>query len=141
MRRVVFAIVLMSAVLWGAFSRNGEVVSDHATGLHWQDNNRSDRLSWQGAIDACEALVLGDQSDWRLPNINELLSLANYTKGLNDPKVDEAFEYMLPSYYLSSTSVAQGGARGWSLNFSDGGVYNHSKSATANYLCVRGGAD
>lgn len=49
--------------------------TDPAAGLLWQTPVRLNVLSWSQAQAFCEALVLGDQTDWRLPNITELRTL------------------------------------------------------------------
>ena len=53
------------------------IVTDANTQLQWQDNY-SHYASWQDAINYCEALSLGGEDDWRLPNINELISIIDH---------------------------------------------------------------
>jgi hypothetical protein len=48
---------------------------DPRAGLCWQDPPMSEDRSWQVAIDTCEELELGGADDWRLPSIEELLTL------------------------------------------------------------------
>lgn len=57
-----------------------DVVTDNVTHLEWQRDVPPTSLSWQAAIAACDALVLGGKSDWRLPTRIELLSLFDYTR-------------------------------------------------------------
>jgi len=45
---------------------------DEASGLCWQDPAHDEPLSWEDAIDYCDALVLCGRGDWRLPSISEL---------------------------------------------------------------------
>lgn len=52
------------------FSKNGNIVTDDVTGLQWQDDTIGTALSWQEAINSCEALNLDSFNDWRLPNLN-----------------------------------------------------------------------
>ena len=56
-----------------------EIVTDAATGLVWQKEDVSGKR-WREALEYCENLTYAGYSDWRLPNINELASLANYDK-------------------------------------------------------------
>ncbi len=60
---------------------NGEeIVTDSATALIWQKNVPANGLEWQSAVDYCENLNYGGYSDWYLPTIHELMSIADYGK-------------------------------------------------------------
>ncbi|EMJ95132.1 DUF1566 domain-containing protein [Leptospira alstonii] len=75
-----------------SFVDNGnETITDQNTNLLWTKclNGRSDpncmsggnlNSMWQPALVACNGLVLGGRSDWRLPNSNELLSIITYAQ-------------------------------------------------------------
>ncbi len=54
------------------------VVIDYQSKLMWQDNTNPTARSWEDAINYCESLSLNGASDWRLPNINELLSVVDF---------------------------------------------------------------
>ena len=57
----------------------GEViVLDRATQLLWQQESISN-LEWTEALAYCEGLVYGGQSDWRLPDMQELASLLDFS--------------------------------------------------------------
>ena len=49
--------------------------SDSATGLMWEVSPTDSPLTCSEAIDHCGGLLLGNQSGWRLPTIDELRSL------------------------------------------------------------------
>jgi hypothetical protein len=57
---------------------NDGTVTDHNTGLLWEQAHHATRLSYYEAKSACEALELGGYTDWRLPTIKELFSLADF---------------------------------------------------------------
>ena len=59
----------------GARTMSGGSVTDARTKLVWQSSVSPVDLSWSGALSYCEALVLDGQSDWRLPNGKELMSI------------------------------------------------------------------
>ncbi len=44
--------------------------------LVWQNPAALDQMKWQAAMDYCEALVLDEFENWRLPTIGELRTLA-----------------------------------------------------------------
>jgi len=77
-------LVLISINVYADFTRDSstEIVTDTLAGLMWQDNegttNKHD--SWVDAIEYCEDLATGGYGDWRMPNINELLSILDYEK-------------------------------------------------------------
>jgi hypothetical protein len=48
---------------------------DPITNLCWQDPPSDNFVNWSDAIIGCDNLVLGGHSDWRLPDIEELISL------------------------------------------------------------------
>lgn len=101
------------------FTRNNGVVTDNNTGFQWQDdyndNNGIIKMTdWVGAIDYCNALSLNG-GNWRLPNMNEMLTLVDDTKF--EPSTHQIFQNISiyvdsasegtiswPSYWTSSTS-------------------------------------
>ena len=110
-RKLGWIVLLFCASLWGApYTDNGNgTVTDSATGLVWQKCSNGmnatscsgsvSTLTWSSAITYCEGLTLGGRSDWRLPNINELGSIIDYTKS-SVPTIDStAFPNTQSSLY------------------------------------------
>ena len=70
-------------------------VTDNCTGLTWEQTTGNGGVpfpsgtSWCDALDYCEALELGDHTDWRLPNPRELESLVDYDRV--SPAIDPVF--------------------------------------------------
>lgn len=90
-------------------------VTDNLTGLVWLQNaDAFGRLSWQDAIDKCDALAAGeydldDESharEWRLPNVHELRSLVDYSQFAPALPKGHPFNNVRSSLYWSSTTVA-----------------------------------
>lgn len=111
-------------------------VTDEMTGLTWlKDADCPGNLTWQGALDwvasfnttsiACAGYTPLTHTDWRLPNIKELLSLIDYgIENLDSPA--PATRPLLPDghpfvnvargyVYWSSTSSAEDPSKAWYL--------------------------
>ena len=84
-----------------------EVILDHCTGLMWQRETASVLLTWQDALIYCDDLGYAGVTDWRLPNIRELHSLAHYGVGpINiDPVAFPDTGMLDTKYWSSNTSV------------------------------------
>ncbi len=118
-------------------------VSDNITGLVWQQSPDNARLQFAEAEAYCESLNLGGRTDWRVPTIQELYSLADFRgellkpeQGSPTPYIDTSvfdFQYPRPpmvfaGQYWSSTLYVKGpiingknqGAFGF--NFADGHI-------------------
>ena len=117
-----------------AFINNGDgTVTDTSTGLMWQRGTAPGDKTWQEALAYCEALDLGDHTDWRLPTINELRSLVDFS--CYSPSINTTyFPNTLSSYYWSSTSYSKSTSYAWSVEFNHGEDPQYYK---LNYFYVR----
>jgi len=138
MRRILLIMIGASMLLYSAFSRDGSgVVTDSVTGLVWQDNETVEK-TWVEAISYCEALTLGGNDDWRLPNKKELLSIVDYNT--YNPAINSVFQNTTYYNYWSSTIYASNTNYAWSVDFYDGDTSYESKTSTSRYVrCVRAG--
>jgi hypothetical protein len=130
-------------------SNVGGTVTDKGTGLMWQSSD-SDPLTWEEAIDHCEGLNLAEYNDWRLPNINELLSIVDYSQ--YNPAINSYYfpDTATNDEYWSSTTHYCGPLQAnwaWVVGYSIGSdtiVYKLNQLAQPWYevkrvRCVRGG--
>lgn len=92
----------------------GTIVTDNASGLMWQQDDGGETYSWGDAMAHCEALVLEDYDDWRLPDNKELQSIVDYD-ATETPAIDTAYfsatfnaDYGTPGIYSD-----EGGDYGW----------------------------
>jgi len=137
MRRILLIMIGASMLLYSAFSRDGSgVVTDSVTGLVWQDNETVEK-TWVEAISYCEALTLGGNDDWRLPNKKELLSIVDYNT--YNPAISSVFQNTTSSDYWSSTTYASSTSNAWGVNFYYGGTRNGYKRYSKDVRCVRAG--
>lgn len=97
------------------FKDNGNgTVTDNSTGLTWQKEGLTSK-SWEDSLSYCRTLSLAGYEDWRLPNINELLSIVEYNR--KRPSIDLGyFPNTSPSKYWSSTSVSYNSSV-WVIDF------------------------
>jgi len=109
-------------------------------------------------VAALNAETFGGHSDWRVPNLRELESIADLVR--SNPAVATAFNGMdcgvgnsctdltsptcsctQDDFYLSSSTYQNANPlAAWAVNFADGDVTEYSKIALAYVRAVRGGA-
>ena len=129
-------------------------ITDNTTGLMWEkltnDSSIHDKdytYSWANAfavkIAALNSANFAGHNDWRLPNVNELQTLADY--GRFNPAIDPAFNNGLDSFtrssvYWSSTTSAGSPGLAWGVIFADGFVRAIGMSNFGFVRAVRGGS-
>jgi len=89
---------------------NDGTMTDNLTGLMWTKNANlpGGKTTWWMALDYCNNLTLGDYSDWRLPNVNELESLVNANEQNSATWLNaQGFTNVQASPYWSSTTHAR----------------------------------
>lgn len=103
-------------------AQDGEHVAVHdtRTGLTWSRRGfGSGRMNWKDADAACRALDLAGHQDWRLPTIQELLSIVDYER--SEPAIDTSFFDCESAWYWTSTPAAASPADFvWFVYFGDG---------------------
>ena len=126
------------------FVDNGDgTITDKATGLMWAKDgngagcNNGSTLAWAAAITFAEGLSFAGYSDWRLPNVKELMSIADYSR--SSPTIDPLFTNTPSGNYWSSTTVADYTDGAWGVGFNDGSVDDVSKGFDYYVRPVRGG--
>lgn len=92
-----------------SYTDNGDgTVNDNVTGLVWAQSLSDAAMSWDDAGGYCEAVELGDVDDWRLPNIDELWSIRDFSAGW--PWVDTDY------FFLVGDGSEGGQQHSWSSN-------------------------
>jgi len=112
-----------------------EVVKDSVTGLMWQKTYKDGVKKFADALSTCEDLDYAGFTDWRLPNKNELASIANYAK--YRPASD--FPDMPNRSFRTSTTDAKSSKNAWYILFSESGINFGGKSNSDIVRCVRRG--
>ncbi len=120
------------------FVDNGDgTVTDTCTGLTWQQETAPGEYTWAEALQYCEDLDLGEQTDWRLPNIRELHSIVDY--GRYDSAIDPVFGVQPTSWCWSSTSSVYEPNHAWVVYFGAGTTIYFTKTIHDHVRAVRGG--
>ncbi len=115
-----------------------DVVHDRTTGLMWTRKNvGSKRLTWSDAKTACAAVREGGFEDWRLPTIQELLSLLDYSR--RQPAIDSAFECESAWYWSATPYSASPSVCAWLVGFSGGGSLYGGQGGEGYVRAVRSG--
>ncbi len=129
-------------------------ITDTATGLMWQKcsmgqtynastngcDGSATKYTWQQALAECEGLELADHNDWRMPNINELQSIVDYSR--HKPTVDATyFPNTSSSEYWSSTTPTNSSYMNyaWRVNFNVGYISDYDKDNPDYVRAVRSG--
>lgn len=125
---------------------NTETFIDYSTSLVWQACSSGETfvggcsgtaalLTWQAALDYCNNLSLAGYSDWRLPNVYELMSIVNFQNA--GPAINKT---MFPTtisfaYWTSSTSKKKP-EDAWVFGFQDGELGSVIKVVSVHARCV-----
>lgn len=133
MKRYLALLALLTSLLCAATSKR-----DEATGLIWQDNQAiPTEMDYPKALQYCQNLTLDGFSDWRLPKIKELATIADLTR--SRPALKKGFDMRLSERFWSATPDAANPKNGWVLSFAYGEIESYPKRREYHVRCVRGG--
>ena len=138
------------------YSDTGLTIIDLVTGLEWEKKcsscggnhdwssgyNWSGIWTWLAAVNAENSGAgYAGHNDWRIPNMNELLTLVNY--GHVAPATDTVFNSQpdsvtRPFGYWSSTSFPDDPSTAWYIDFAFGSVARSNKLLSYYVRAVRG---
>jgi hypothetical protein len=81
-------------------------------------------------VDAVNAAWLCGKNDWRLPTVDELHSIVDYSKAVPGPAINTTWFANTPnsSYYWTSSPVVGGSNLAWFVSFGNGSVINFGSS-------------
>ena len=135
--KTLLLLLLLSQLSFSDYINNGDgTFTNKITSITWQDESHviNTKTSWNDAINYCEGLTIGSNSNWRLPTINELISFIDYNN--YDPTINSEFNYVTSAdLYWSSTS-AQTKSNAWFVDFKEGVSGDITKTTLLYMRCV-----
>lgn len=147
-------------LIFPRFIENGDgTVTDSMTGLIWAKMANCIQGDWATAVAAARNLASGQcgltdhstKGSWRMPNRNEMQSLADRNQNNESEYLNQTFlnpdqtvfqtaifmHFLSSEYYWTSTTDAADPSEAWTVFSCDYGVYDIAKSATGYTLAVR----
>ncbi len=133
-------------------NKNG-TVTDSLTGLIWLNNTKCFRMiDWEGAKRVAKSLKDGDcgpdpaltlsdgssAGDWRLPTMNELCALIDYSRRNPALPPDQPFSDFPPGYFWSATVLDYHSGMAWIVYIESGTTcYDDIKNSAGHVWPVR----
>ncbi len=113
-------------------------VKDNVTGLLWEvkkAKNANDHYGFaetEKFVQSTNSQKLCGETSWRMPQIQELQSIIDYSVPLPNPNIDS---YFFPNstnqIYWSATPYAKNTTDAWGIYFNDGRVFEQEKTTNA----------
>jgi hypothetical protein len=104
--------------------KGNKVVVDNATGLMWHQSGSDDRVKWREAKDWIEDLNsegCAGYHDWRLPTVDEAVSLLESSEKNGDLYIDPVFSKK-QNWIWTGNRKSGGSEDAWRVNFGSGRV-------------------
>ena len=130
-------LLMITAALSMAMAET-TMVKDPTTNLIWEDTNHAteDKVTHNEATTYCTTLKLGEISDWRVPTLNELLTIVDYTR--YEPATLKEFSHVeIGTMYWASTPYLRSKDQFWGIEFKDGATDSASKNYSRYVRCVK----
>lgn len=133
------ALLLAACPAQAGYVDNGDgTVSDQSTGLVWEKAGSATDMNWEAALAWCESATTGGYTDWRLPDIRELVSIVDESR--TNLAIDPVFSCTESTFWSGSTFVGDSQSA-WSVSFGYGALSFFEKTTADAVRCVRGGLD
>ncbi|HKL22182.1 MAG TPA: DUF1566 domain-containing protein [Tichowtungia sp.] len=125
------------------FTDHGDgTVIDHLTGLQWIKQPQaltwnSSSMNWNYASSSCDYYDYAGYSDWRLPNIKEMLSLIDYGRDAYALPGGHPFSGMPLADYWTSTTCGWDTSLAWRIDLQYGVIKTGGKTSYTYVWPVR----
>jgi len=125
----------------GTPSSVDDAVFDKETGLVWERQPNSSRREWDASIVFSYSQAIAGRKGWRLPTIEELLSLVDPTTSNPTLPFGHPFLNIQTDYFFWSSTLGMSAppTYAWGYNFGSGDTSNVLKTSQAYAWLVRAG--
>lgn len=113
------------------------MVKDDSTKLLWEDTPHVEltKVNYNQAKQYCEELTIEKYENWRLPTLQELLTIVDYKR--YKPALLKEFSYVDDeTLYWSNTPYVRSSDEYWGVSFKDGSTSNASINYDRYVRCV-----
>jgi hypothetical protein len=111
-----------------------EAVLDKETGLVWEQTPAVWPSNWHGSFSNCYGRIAGDRLGWRLPTLDELMSLMGPGQ-----KLPDGHPFTLPyATYWSATERKDGVSNAYTFDFETAIMSSTPVGNVYHVWCVRG---
>ena len=135
---VIFSVTLLA----GRYIRHSSAMTvlDTKTYLIWQDNTdvKTQERTYIDTLTYCHDLNISGYADWRVPNVNELLTISDYSR--ENPSINSKFSNVNTEddvVYWSSTPIKGYDDYVWAIDFKDADDSLELNTHTNCVRCVR----
>lgn len=113
-----------------------EIVFDSVHNLHWTKNPAA-AVNWRLALSYCVNLEYNGETGWRLPTVNELATILDYSR---KAPASEFPALQTPNLWTSTTYYSgnpEGYNTAWIVYTAKGEIKSAAKDGIAQVLCVK----
>ncbi len=114
-------------------------VLDKETGRVWEKTPSNGVGDWFNRLNRCYNLEVGGRKGWRVPTIEELMSLVDKSQPAPTLPAGHPFINGQSSFYWSATTDASNPANALFVTLNNGDVSSSDKTVSHFVWCVRGG--
>ncbi len=120
---------------------NSAAVLDRETGLVWERSPSTEILAWDRAHFHCNNLIVGNRKGWRLPTLQEVMSLIDPSASPPGPLLPAGHPFInvTTSLVWSATTNFGDPSHAWGVILQDGNEFVTNKGGGAAVWCIRGG--
>ncbi len=128
-------MILLSTL--SILSAEQTMVKDDVNKLLWEDTMHVEltKVNYTQAKNYCEELKIEEIDNWRLPTLQDLLTIIDY-KRYKPAILKEFNHFVTDTLYWSSTPYARSADEYWGVSFKDGSTSNASMNYDRYVRCV-----